>query len=136
MSGLKWTGLREVQRELAAVEQQQENWLKAFLLEQARLALLDIRSRAPQDQALCKDAWQIDTETASLEVVQREGETLTVFLINPLAQASEVEYGTLSADRGQFIPGRLTCTLALADLEEELPQRFRAAFAQWIGGLK
>ena len=136
MSGLKWTGFGEVQRELAALEQQQESWFKAFLLEQARLALLDIHSRASQDQAIWKNAWRIDTETASLEVVQREGETLTVALINPLAQASEVEYGALSADRGQFVPGRLTCTLALADLEEELPQRFRAAFAQWIGGLK
>ncbi len=136
VSGLTWTGLRAVQHELAALEQQQESWFKAFLLAQAQAALLDIRSRAPQDQILWKNAWQIDTEAASLEVVQREGETLTVTLRNPLAQASEVEYGALDTERTQFTPGLLCCTLALADLEEELPQRFRAAFAQWLGGLK
>ena len=85
MSGLTWTGLRAVQHELAALEQQQESWFKAFLLAQAQAALLDIRSRAPQDQILWKNAWQIDTEAASLEVVQREGETLTVTLRNPVS---------------------------------------------------
>ena len=134
MSGLQGTGLKALKQEMACFEQKEKELLQEFLLEQAQTALENIRAQMPQEQEALSKAWRIDTESASLEMVQRQGDTLLIALSNPLPQASVVEYGALNADRSQFIPGRLICTLALAELEEQMPQRFQAAFAKWIGG--
>lgn len=105
-----------------------DSFLKNFLLQQAFDALAKTKENTPVNLSQLRSAWTISS-------VERHGNTLEVMIHNPLNYVSSMEFGYLSSDHTRWVDGKFMCTLALDEIERVIPQRFRAAFQNWVKGV-
>lgn len=65
------------------------------------------------------------SQSATLNSVIREGNTLKVIISNPVEYASFIEYGHMNRGRDGWIEGYFMCTFAIADVEKKCRRDFK-----------
>lgn len=128
MSGLEFSGTLKLQSQMLDMEREFDQFIKTFLLRQALDALAKTKDNTPVDTGLLRASWIIG------EIRRMDGDLL-VDIINPTEYASFVEYGHMTRDRANWVEGKFMCTLAIDEVSKQIPQRFSAEFAAWVGRL-
>ena len=103
-------------------EAQFSNWLNNFLLAEAVRVLALTRKATPVDTGLLRRSWSISS-------VEKSGDTIAVFLVNPVEYAAHVEYGTM------LRTGIHMAEISIQKIVDALPGRFTSQFDSWLGGL-
>ena len=110
---------------MQAVENEFLSWLNSFLLLEGARALKLIKKGTPVDTGLLRRSWSINSVT-------RAGNSLEVWIVNPVHYASHVEFGWRrgAASYG----GAHMVEVSLTKIREALPSRFDKQFTEWLEG--
>jgi len=115
-----YKGVRDLRREFDA-------WIRAFLYKEALKSLRLVRPMTPVDTGNLRRNW-------SISKVERMGDSLWVYLINPVEYASFMEegftYHTANGDRRY--PGFHMAEIAISKVRAQMPARFEREFRKWL----
>ena len=159
--GFDYSEFKKYAESIKKLQTEWDSFIKKFLLDMALRALRRTkeiqRDKQAVDTGLMMNSWQIgngknvlieseDKETgdvsytidklksieATIESVTRKGNDLLITIYNPVEYASYVEYGHLDRSRTKWIEGRYMVTIAIDEIESQIPARFQKAFEKWI----
>ena len=72
---------------------------------------------------------------ASIDNVQRDGDTLKVTISNNVEYAKYVEFGHMDRGHKKWVEGKFMCSLAIIDVKKKMPKRFQREFDMWVKSL-
>jgi hypothetical protein len=116
---------------LENAEKEFDKFLSDFLLKQAVIALRLVRPNTPVDTGTLRRSWGISN-------IERDGNKLKVYLVNPMEYASFMEEGFTyqTKDGERRFEGFHMAEIALTQVREQMPDRFSAAFKTWFSKLE
>lgn len=138
-----------------------ENFLKQFLIKQALDVLAKTKKESPTDTGLLKNSWTIGNQgvairsktlksgkskgkiryysvesafvnNASIDNVERDGDTLKVTISNAVEYAKYVEYGHMDRGHKKWVEGKFMCSLSIIEVKKKMPKRFQREFEAWF----
>ncbi|MFR6290232.1 MAG: HK97 gp10 family phage protein [Peptococcaceae bacterium] len=158
--GFDYSGFTELMHQTERMLNDWQNFICNFLLKQGLDAINRVKNNTPVDTGLLRNAWTLGdgvvalkgkwnvkkgkiqyrqdqnlSQSATLNSVIREGNTLKVIISNPVEYASFIEYGHMNRGRDGWVEGYFMCTFAIADVEKKMPARFQREFVAWARGL-
>jgi hypothetical protein len=122
------SGLKEFKKKLERVDKEFNTFLRNFLFEQAERALAMTKKNHPWITGHMRNSWFIGN-------IVRVGDNLEITIYNTVHYASYVEYGhIIRRKKGEdgWKEGSFKCTLAIAEVEREIPARWDRQFSAWI----
>lgn len=107
-----------------------EKWLQSFLMREATRFLALVKPLTPVDTGDLRDHWIIGK-------MFRQGDTLSVEILNPMEYAEHVEYGhrTRGGAGMGYVPGVYMMDISLKAIYAEMPAQFNAEFEKFLKGL-
>jgi len=110
-------------------------WMNTFLLNQGMRFLASVKPRTPVDTGDLRNHWKLDGIT-------KQGENLKVWFVNPMVYATFVEYGHAKPYKsgategsGDWVNGYFMMTVALDEVDRNIPQRFDVEFTAFLAKL-
>jgi hypothetical protein len=128
--GFEYKDFLELSKGTKELTQQFDTWVYNFLLTEALRALKLTREASPVDTGTLRRMW-------SITGVVRNGNTLTVYLVNIMEYASFMEEGfTVHSKKGDYWwEGYHTAEWAVSQIMELVPKRFEAQFEKLLESL-
>ena len=125
--GFEFGEFRKLYEGMKAISTEFDTFLENFLLKQALIALRLVRPRTPVDTGTLRRSWQISN-------VEVSGNSLVVYLVNPIEYASFMEDGfTYNTKSGtKRFPGFHMAELAILQVRQQMPAKFESAFISWL----
>lgn len=114
----------------AKLDFQFETWLKSFLMMEAARFIALVRPLTPVDTGNLRNHW-------TLGKMFRNGDTLSVEILNPMEYAEHVEYGHRTRGGGGmgYVPGVYMMDISLKAIYAEMPAKFNQEFEKFLKGL-
>lgn len=153
-SGLDYSGFADFAKKINNADKQFKQWLEAFMSEQARKLVDDIKRRTPVDTGKLKQSWKVD------KIESRNGEVLAWFS-SDVDYASHIEFGHAKPYKSEsfwgtnfpsdsqmedwtsnsyfesnpdWVAGRFMVRTSVRLLYQSLPDEFSKEFKKFIGG--
>lgn len=125
--GFDYRQFMDAYRALDRVNREFDQWLHQFLLEEALRTLRLVRPLTPVDTGLLRRSWSISR-------VERTGNSLVVYLINPVEYASFQEHGFEYQTKNGYgwYPGHHMAEISIRKVQAAMPARFNREFARWL----
>ena len=116
-------------RETAGIQKTFNRWIHAFLLQEALIALKLVRPLTPWRTGTLRRSWSITR-------VERTGQMLIVYLVNPIEYASFMEDGfTYQTNEGEkYFEGFHMAEISLLQVRQKMPLKFEREFTKWLAG--
>lgn len=135
--GLTSDGVIQIAENVLKMQQEFLDFLNQFLLEMGLRALAKTKKRTPVRTGFLRNSWQVSD-------VERDGNQLVIYLTNSAEYASYVEEGhqaykwsrgedgkRVKGDKGKYVEGYHMAKISLAEINREIPPRFKQSFAKW-----
>lgn len=131
--------LKKFKQELEGLSKDYNKYIKGFLTEMGQRAYERTKKRTPVDTGYLKANWYLS------DVYRKSDTELYIVLYNLAEYASHVEYGHLQ-EPGRFVPaigkrlkagfveGRYMATISIAEIEKEIPKRYKEALRSFLVG--
>jgi len=118
-----YKGTQQIRKEFRA-------WMEGFLIREALIALRLVRPLTPVDTGTLRRSW-------SISKVERIGNMLMIWLVNPIEYASHMEYGfTYQTKNGEArFEGFHMAELSLLQVQQKMPAKFQREFQRWLAKL-
>lgn len=115
---------------LERIQQEFDSWIEEFLLQEGLRALRLVRPLTPVDTGTLRRSWSISS-------VERTGDSLKVYLVNPIEYASYMEDGfTYQTKNGTgHFEGFHMAEISLIQVRNNMPARFERQFNAWLKSL-
>lgn len=114
-------------KDMSNMQRQFDRWIHNFLLEEGLRALRLVRPLTPVDTGTLRRMWSISR-------VERTGNSLVVYLVNPMEYASYMEDGfTYHTKNGEgHFEGFHMAEISLIQVRNTMPARFEREFKKWL----
>ena len=161
---VEFSQIIEFRNKLKKISDEFDMFLKKFLIKQALDVLAKTKKESPTDTGLLKNSWTIGNQgaairsrvlksgknkgkiqyssvdsafenNASIDNVQRDGDTLKVTISNNVEYAKYVEFGHMDRGHKKWVEGKFMCSLAIIDVKKKMPKRFQREFDMWVKSL-
>lgn len=112
-----------------------DSWIHKFLLKEGQRFIAEVKTRTPVDTGDLRNHWKLDG-------INRNGDELQVWFVNPMYYATFVEYGHAKPYKAGAAPGSadwvegyFMMTVSLEVIQRNMPARFNNEFDQFITSL-
>lgn len=117
---------------------QYDAWLSSFLLNEGMRFIAEVKVNTPVDTGDLRNHWQLDK-------LERRGNELLCWFVNPMYYATYVEYGHAKPYKSgagpgspDWVEGYFMMTVSLDKINNSMPRRFDKEFKKFLlslGGL-
>ena len=112
-----------------------DSWIHKFLLKEGQRFIAEVKTRTPVDTGDLRNHWKLDG-------INRNGDELQVWFVNPMYYATFVEYGHAKPYKAgaapggaDWVEGYFMMTVSLEVIQRNMPARFNKEFDQLITSL-
>ena len=112
-----------------------DRWIHKFLLKEGQRFIAEVKTRTPVDTGDLRNHWKLDG-------INRNGDELQVWFVNPMYYATFVEYGHAKPYKAgaapggaDWVEGYFMMTVSLEVIQRNMPARFNKEFDQLITSL-
>lgn len=113
-----------------------DSWIHKFLLKEGQRFIAEVKPRTPVDTGDLRNHWKLDG-------INRNGDELQVWFVNPMYYATFVEYGHAKPYKAGAAPGSadwvegyFMMTVSLEVIQRNMPARFNKEFDEFITSLE
>jgi len=91
-----------------------------------------IELKGTEVKSIRKGKINITDGYASIDNIERDGDTLKVTISNAVEYAKYVEYGHMDRGHKKWVDGKFMCSLSIIEVKKKMPKRFQKEFETWF----
>lgn len=133
--GFDYQAFKQYRQNFKKMSNQFDAWIRTFLLNEGMRFIATVKPRTPVDTGDLRNHWMLDGIT-------RNGSELQCWFVNSMHYATHVEYGHAKPYKSgaaegsaDWVDGYFMMTVSIDIIQKNMPVRFEAEFAKFLGSL-